>query len=70
MEPLEPQSGAANKEAVWEQADRARNYRLKLLFTGYVPLPVNGKKPVLTDSVSPLPKVSSQMCCALASHRY
>ena len=48
-EPLDPQSGVVNNEAIWERADHAREYRLELLKAGYVPLPVNGKKPVLTD---------------------
>src|ERR1700745_4533402 len=35
-------------EAAWERMDKAYAYRLALLAGGYVPIPLNGKRPANT----------------------
>jgi uncharacterized protein DUF3987/bifunctional DNA primase/polymerase-like protein len=35
------------KEAAWQRMDRATAYRKLLLATGYVPIPINGKTPIM-----------------------
>ena len=44
-----PEEIKPERKAVWEQLDEAEAQRLQLLANGYVPVPCNGKVPVITN---------------------
>src|SRR6476660_4295737 len=44
-----PEEIKPKRKAAWEQLDEAEAQRLQLLANGYVPVPCNGKVPVLSN---------------------
>jgi hypothetical protein len=49
------------KEAKWEVADRAKATRLRLLSAGFVPVPVDGKRPAIAGWQNPNPPSEEEL---------